>query len=939
MSTQLNIKLRVGILQRESPAIFLWVEQNMTPLSKEDQLRAKQQLFFDHEATFSGTLLPISQAFRRLQRIDGVTLSSELLVQLPELLKTWATSGRFQIAAEIEDIVALLIQTENLVKTEEFIPTQYGTWAFKKQPPLLAKATLGIDILTEEKHELIQHNATSIVTDLLIEHVIEKKRHLVAPLLTDHDERVRSWAESLLSKGDPFELPIAQYKYCLQKLGYVELEPFQTSLTIYEPNLFSDRWTIEVMMTEIQTKKTLPVSNLIEGDHPFLQNPIPYLKKNLETLTKIPVLADVTIHYSRLSVTDEEIYTFLHSYQAVCEESGIAVFVPQSWERTLHLSVTAEVTPLPTQRGPDQQPVSWFFSLQNEPVEEAKIRQWVEEQRHFITFNNRWMRWDLQKAAHYLKQIDQLREERPLSLLEAIRKVTEQSILQEEPADNEEAFIEWKMPDHWLQELKKISPPLLPSQWASILKSYQMDGVKWLTAMRKLGLGCCLADDMGLGKTVQAIAYCDTVIKPATRTTKPSPHSPILIVCPTSVLENWKREFETFAPHLCCTRYYGAKPKRETLDIHNGDVILTTYALLLRDEELFCSVHWEAIIFDEAQMIKNKNTKLWHSAKKLAGEHRIAISGTPVENHLGELWSIFDWLNEGYLGTLSSFSKRFDGKQGEDEENPFSSVKTVVEPFVLRRTKQEQKLAWHLPEKKEAVLYTSLTQEQRTLYQAVVEDTIDTMHDLSPDERKGVFFRGMTHLKQICNHPAHYLDERQPLAGRSGKWNQFIEKVADLLIAKKRIVIFTQYKKMGYLIQQGIKEAFDLEVAFLNGAMSMNNRYETVNKFNNGKTAPILLVSIRAGGTGLNMTGATEVIHYDRWWNPAVDQQASDRVYRIGQKKQVTIHSLTTKETIEESIEAMLDTKKAMYQSLFQTSNRPVWEMSEKELASLFYGR
>ncbi|RNA70078.1 DEAD/DEAH box helicase [Alteribacter keqinensis] len=877
----MNRNVNIGLLQNDTqPAWFVWADQNSS--SREGQLLFKQQLFRNHDPSFYGTAFPVKEVFDE----TGGSVTGTVIPEIPDGLFT--------------ELTPWLEATS--------YPTRYGRWTKEEK--------LDLPLFSVRKD-------TSPSYKWIIDGLAKPSSSSALDRLAhDHDDRIRKWIRALESPDKMYELPLNLYEYCLDQLGHTKAAPFQLSLAINEPDLFSDEWSAELIVTETATKKTASLKDVTSGHHSFVQNPVPAVKPALTTLSSsVPALHGLSLTDPKIKLKDEEVYSFLHSYQDVCEQAGINVLVPQSWDRPVQLSVTGEVSPSLSGSGAT---VSWLFSHHDKALPEDKLREWVDEQRHFIYFDNRWMHWDLQKASEYLRQIDRIRKENTVTLFQAIQQIAYMPDAGAgAPPLDEPVQINWTLSDTWFDDVTKAVAPVLDTYWKHTLKPYQQEGSRWLLAMRKLGLGCCLADDMGLGKTVQAIAYADHIER----------DRPVLIVCPTSLLENWVKELNRFAPHLKQTVYYGAKATRQSMDLESGDVVLTTYALLLRDSDVFQKTTWASVLFDEAQMIKNNHTKIWKEAKSLSAHHRIAITGTPVENRLAELWSLFDWFAEGYLGSLPDFLIRFSA-------DPSARLKNVIAPFVLRRTKEQQRTDWKLPSKTNRTLHCDLTREQHLLYQAVVEETLEAMEFLTPHERKGVFFKGITRLKQICNHPAHFLDERRSLSGRSGKWETVMKTMETLLSENKRTVLFTQYKKMGYLIEEGLRHTFGMEAEFLNGSMKMRDRFDLVERFNRGETAPVLLVSIRAGGTGLNMTGATEVIHYDRWWNPAVDDQASDRVHRIGQTKPVTIHSFTTRGTIEESIEAALHQKKEMYTSLFGGERHtPVWEMDTSEVKSLFYGR
>jgi hypothetical protein len=458
------------------------------------------------------------------------------------------------------------------------------------------------------------------------------------------------------------------------------------------------------------------------------------------------------------------------------------------------------------------------------------------------------------------------------------------------------------------------------------LRAYQHRGVAWLQAMAGLGLGTVLADDMGLGKTLQSIALL------ASR----AGDRPHLVVCPTSVVGNWERELARFAPTLQVLRHHGPGRATEPDAFVAGSVTVTSYGLARRDVDLLADVDWDTVVLDEAQQVKNHASKAARAVRRLPARARVALTGTPVENRLAELWAIVDFTNPGLLGPFRRFRERYAvpvERWGDTEAA--SRLRRIVAPFLLRRTKIE--VATDLPAKNEATVVCNLTREQATLYQAAVDRVFD--QGLADDgiDRRGQILALLTALKQICNHPAQYLGERGPLAGRSGKLARATEMLAEVAAAGDRALVFTQYRAMGDVLARHLAARLDVaEVPFLHGGVNAAARDEMVAAFQSGEEpSPVLLVSIKAGGTGLNLTAATHVVHYDRWWNPAVEDQATDRAYRIGQTRAVTVHKLVTAGTVEERVADLLERKRALADAVVGTGETWITELDDEALHDL----
>nr|MBF6632995.1 DEAD/DEAH box helicase [Planococcus sp. (in: firmicutes)] len=455
--------------------------------------------------------------------------------------------------------------------------------------------------------------------------------------------------------------------------------------------------------------------------------------------------------------------------------------------------------------------------------------------------------------------------------------------------------------------------------------------------MREEGFGLCLADDMGLGKTVQLITYLLHVHGK-------NPDQPSLIVCPTSVLGNWQKELERFAPDLKVVTHYGSvRPKGEEftafLAAEKPDVVLSTYGIASSDGEEMQSLHWSSITLDEAQNIKNMYTKQSRTIRKFKGDHHIALTGTPIENRLSELWSIFDFINKGYLYRIKQFQENFMIPiERDNSEETKEKLRQRIQPFLLRRTKKDPDLQLNLPEKQEQLEYCPLTPEQAALYEGLVQDTVQKMETLTGFEKKGLVLKMLSKLKQLCNHPSLYLKEPYTSAAeilpRSQKLERIVTLAGEIAERGEQCLIFTQYIGMGHLLQQAINELYGHEVPFLTGSMPKQQRDSLVASFQAGKF-PIFILSLKAGGTGLNLTAATHVLHADRWWNPAVENQATDRAYRIGQTQFVHVHKFVTIGTIEEKIDSLLVQKQSMSEEFIQSSQ---WmtDLSDNDLKELF---
>ena len=481
----------------------------------------------------------------------------------------------------------------------------------------------------------------------------------------------------------------------------------------------------------------------------------------------------------------------------------------------------------------------------------------------------------------------------------------------------------------------RLEPLAAPAGFVGTLRPYQAVGFAWLAFLRQFGLGACLADDMGLGKTIQTIALLLHLRQAQGRRKKPA-----LLVCPTSVVSNWQHEVERFAPSLRVLVHHGSERDKANFvqDAQRSDLVLTAYALLPRDEALLAAVEWGEVILDEAQNIKNPDTRQARAARQLPAEHRIALTGTPIENRLGELWSLFQFINPGYLGTQASFQTNF-ARPIERAQDPAAArrLKDLAGPFILRRVKTDRSVIDDLPAKNEMKVYCALTREQATLYEAVVRDSLRQIEQAEGVQRRGLVLSTLMKLKQVCNHPAHLLGDGSALVNRSGKLNRLGEMLDEVREVKEHALIFTQFAEMGELLKRHLEASFGDEVLFLHGGTPAKTRTKLVDRFQNDPYAPpAFILSLKAGGTGLNLTRANHVFHFDRWWNPAVENQATDRAFRIGQTRNVQVYKFLCTGTVEERIDEMIERKLALAQSIVGTSEAWITELSTEQLRDLF---
>ena len=486
-----------------------------------------------------------------------------------------------------------------------------------------------------------------------------------------------------------------------------------------------------------------------------------------------------------------------------------------------------------------------------------------------------------------------------------------------------------------------------PPNFRGELRPYQLRGVAWMGFLERFGFGACLADDMGLGKTIQVLALLARerhLHEQGPYASAPVP--PTLAVVPMSVLGNWEHEARKFCPSLKVLVHHGAERLQEDGFLKkagNSDVVLTTYALAHRDQELLGRMPWRRIILDEAQNIKNPAAKQAQSVRQLHADHRLALTGTPVENRLSELWSIIDFCNPGYLGTIGNFRRRFSLPiERYSDKGRREQLRRLVRPFILRRLKTDEGVAGDLPEKVESREYCHLTSEQAALYEATVNTMLRDIDRVEGMHRRGMVLSTLIRLKQICNHPAQMLKDHDfgqpvaPDASRSGKCVRLVEMLHEVLASGEQALLFTQFRQMGKLLVSLLQQELGKPVLFLHGGTTQKQRQELINTFQKADgAAPLLILSLKAGGVGLNLTAATHVFHFDRWWNPAVENQATDRAYRIGQTRRVQVHKFVVRGTLEERIDAMIEQKTELAEQIVGAGERWLTELDTSQLRDL----
>ncbi|MGE7950652.1 DEAD/DEAH box helicase [Lysinibacillus xylanilyticus] len=732
------------------------------------------------------------------------------------------------------------------------------------------------------------------------------------------------------------------------------------SLRLSEPEEDSDVWLLETVLstataknywTPAMRKQSLPIVDALPAKWQMFADAIEQQQAQIVDLLSIEdIRSDIFI---RIMLEDLEVRTFLREDLARLQALGFDVVLP-AWLKDLKQSKlrvrvsTGNVATKKVAGLDDILTFKWQFSMNGQSISPEQFKKLVDEKREFIRIGTEWFRVDA-NWMHEMRALMQQAEDESWTVRELLFRELPEDLslpLDEEDADDAMrddpifAFELQKSLKSYMEQLseKKGLPTVpVPTSLQAELRPYQHEGFEWLVFMREQGFGACLADDMGLGKTVQLISYLLHLYE-TTADTKPS-----IIICPTSVLGNWQKEIARFAPSLIVHTHYQANRAKEDdfkqlVASEKPHVILSTYGTVSQDAEFLQEVDWAAVVLDEAQNIKNMQTLQSRAIRKLHGTHHIALTGTPVENRLSELWAIFDFIHKGYLGSFGRFNEEFILPVERDEsESHKQKLRAKIQPFLLRRTKRDPNLQLNLPDKQESHEFCPLTTEQASLYEGYILETLDQLEQLTGFQKKGRVLKMLSKLKQLCNHPALYLKEpfedADTMLTRSTKLERIVQMAAEIVDNGEQCLIFTQYIGMGQLLQHCFSELYNVDAPFLTGAMPKQQRDRLVEAFQAGDF-PIFILSLKAGGTGLNLTAANHVLHADRWWNPAVENQATDRAYRIGQTQFVQVHKFVTIGTIEEKIDKMLAQKSALSEELIQSS-KWLTELEDHELRDL----
>lgn len=766
--------------------------------------------------------------------------------------------------------------------------------------------------------------------------------------------RSLAWQKSSLEKwNDEMGVLYPQIKAWRDSITFVTEQPWRLFLRIDEPaekDIDEEKWFMSWHLQSVSDPSlVVPAARVWSPGVAERQwfgmtdsNPRRFLLQVLGQLaSNIPAVAKSLYQQCPLGceLSIDELFEFLHDHVPVILDQGISIQFPTAWgsfgdRPRLTVNGLVRHDPVFAASGQfgldDLLDVDWSVSLGGDTLTMEELEMLTALKTPFTQVRGRWVllsRKELENIISGLKKLPDKVSRRDallFSITENYKGLPLSGITGSNWLDSVRAILTGK---ETFSEIEQ------PDGFNGTLRPYQLRGFSWLVWLTKLGLGACLADDMGLGKTVQTLALMKKMELDGEK-------RPVLLICPTSVMENWRRETERFTPSVKVMIQHGTKRLRGEKFISASkkhSLVISSYALLHRDSNLYSKVNWAGVILDEAQNIKNPDTRQSKAAFNVPGDWRVALTGTPVENHVGDMWSIMEFLVPGLLPNRSRFSREYLRPIQSGHKETMEKIKRVTGPFILRRLKSDKDIITDLPDKIESTVFCNLTMEQASLYNAVLNVLDDQITNSEGIQRKGLVLSAITALKQLCNHPALYLKDNSEIGDRSGKLERLAEIAEVMLSAGDRALIFTQYAEMGVLLKKYLQETFGREVLFLHGGVDRQKRDQMVQRFQNDEDAPpFFVLSLRTGGTGLNLTRANHVVMFDRWWNPAVEQQAVDRAYRIGQDRSVQVHYFCCKGTLEEKIESLIQSKKIIADAVVSIGENWLADLTDDELRALF---
>jgi SNF2 family DNA or RNA helicase len=937
-------------------------------------LRLKQRLFAWHEASFYGTELTV----QTIQDIELVVLPSELVIpffaecKLLEHIE-WKWDDHAAQLLEIAPILSSSIDEKKYKPSYTAFQAGKLQWTWDQTELDLHKQVILNQIGVNSDFS----NGLSAAFSDCINHRYYGTKTAASDLRREYP--------LLFVRNSTVTNGLDEQGWLIAVGWKADTAPFRPLLQLLEPDEANSAWRIKLILQDKLDQTVLvPIRLTADGEasgtwpavwsthvHERSAGWLEHLRASLPA----ELLSGNSDNVLSTALTDKAAWQFLTVDSLRLLEAGWQVLLPAWWEAAsrkkprLRAKVRSEVGSSKGKSlfGLDSLvDFDWRIAIGDVDLTETEFAELVARNERLVRFRGQWISLDpallaqIRKAMAGVDNMEGLSFQDVLQLHLLGNGDEAESGTPEQLEENAERIqLEVELNEHLIKLISQLGqqtewPELaVPAGLQADLRSYQRDGFAWLAFLRRFGLGACLADDMGLGKTIQYITY---LLHIKETTMEQDPKFPSLLICPTSVLGNWQKELSRFAPSLKIMLHYGSKRMNDAEfyeEACKADILLTSYATATLDEELLKSYTWTSICLDEAQNIKNAQTKQSTAVRSFPAKHRIALTGTPIENRLSELWSIYDFINPGYLGTLRGFNARFSNAiEKEHDAQRTLDLQKLVKPFMLRRKKKDPAIQLDLPDKNEMKTYVPLTTEQGALYDQTVNELMKRMEKLEGIERKGAILAALTQLKQLCDHPMLMTKEpinkdtdtiidTETLINRSSKLERLVDMVKELRDEGDRCLIFTQYVGMGEMLQLVLQQELKEPVLYLNGSSSKTARDRMIDQFQSQTLPPaeqpsVFILSIKAGGVGLNLTAANHVFHFDRWWNPAVENQATDRAYRMGQTRDVQVHKFISLGTLEERIDEMLENKQQLSDNVITSSEAWITELSTDALKDLF---
>ncbi|WP_139991372.1 DEAD/DEAH box helicase [Paenibacillus paridis] len=936
----------------------------------------KQRLFAWHQASFYGTELEIQQ----IEGLELVLLPAEQVIPFFAEQK-WLAHIAWSWGEQAEQLIQLAPKLAKEIEARRYRPS-FSAFRAGKLQWTWDHADINKQIQAaapnEEENQAFQKGLQAAFSAVVFDACYGTET-AAADLRREYP---------LLFAKNPAAAAGLDAQAWLIAIGWkADQALFRPLLQLVEPEAMDDPWQLKLVLQDKLDQAVLVSVKLSESGEAFGSWPASWTASVRERsgswLDRLRVclprerMAGAGDDLLNAPMANDAAWRFLAVDSPRLLEAGWQVLLPAWWETASRKKpkLRAKVsTPAEGTReslfGLDTLiDFDWRIAIGETDLSESEFNELVARNERLVRFRGQWIALDPALLAQIRKAMAGIDRSEGLSFQDVLQlhllgsgSEPENAQAEQDPEQEQRIQLEVELNEHLMKLVSQLSQqsewPVLnvPTGLNAELRTYQREGFAWLAFLRRFGLGACLADDMGLGKTVQLIAY---LLHLKENSAREKEQSPTLIICPTSVLGNWQKEISRFAPSLNVMLHYGGRrlaAESFEAETRQADVVLTSFATATLDQELLKSFRWSTICLDEAQNIKNAQTKQAAAIRSFKAKHRIALTGTPIENRLSELWSIYDFMNPGFLGSAHGFQQRFSNPiEKERNVQRTADLQKLVKPFMLRRKKKDPAIQLDLPDKNEMKTYIHLTAEQGALYNQTVNQLMDRMQKLEGIERKGAILSAIMQLKQICDHPLLLTKEplpelseaasgsidTEPLINRSAKLERLLAMVKELRDEGERCLIFTQYLGMGQLLQTVMQHELKEPVVYLNGSTSKLARDRMIDKFQSQTLPPeeqpsIFILSIKAGGVGLNLTAANHVFHFDRWWNPAVENQATDRAYRMGQTRDVQVHKFISLGTLEERIDEMLENKQQLSENVISSSEGWITELSTEALKELF---